>query len=92
MLALLVLDKFLDMYSWVLLIAIVMSWLVGFKVINLHNKFAYSAVMAIARVTEPVFKLFRRFIPAIGGLDISPIVVFLLIDVIRVAISSVVSS
>ena len=69
----------LDIYKWVVIAAVVMSWLVAFNVINLHNNIVRSVVRFLEAVTEPVFRQARRIIPAISGIDLSPIVVFIAI-------------
>lgn len=67
----------LEIYSWVVLAAVVMSWLLAFSVINYHNNIVRSLVRFLEILTEPVFRQVRRVIPPISGLDLSPIVVFL---------------
>ena len=69
----------LDIYKWVVIAAVVMSWLVAFNVINLHNNIVRSVVRVLDTLTEPVFRFVRRFIPAISGIDLSPIIVFIAI-------------
>jgi YggT family protein len=69
----------LDIYKWIVIAAVIVSWLVAFNVINLHNNLVRSIVHVLDRMTEPVFRFARRFIPAIGGIDLSPIVVFIAI-------------
>lgn len=79
----LVIDLLLDLYGWVLIASIVFSWLYQFGVINSRNR-AVSAIGDILyRLTEPVLAPIRRFLPDLGGLDLSPIVVFLGIFLIR---------
>lgn len=67
----------LDIYGWIVLAAVVMSWLVNFGVINIHNQFARSIVRFLDAMTEPLFRQVRRFVPSIGGLDISPLIVLI---------------
>lgn len=69
----------LDTYWYVVVAAVVVSWLIAFGIINIHNHIARSFVQALDAVTEPVFRQVRRVIPAIGGLDLSPAVVLLAI-------------
>ena len=69
----------LDIYKWIVIAAVVMSWLVAFNVINLHNNIVRSVVRFLEAVTEPVFRQARRIIPAISGIDLSPILVFVAI-------------
>lgn len=67
----------IEIYTWIVIAAVVMSWLVAFGVINVYNHFARSVVRALDAMTEPVFRQVRRFIPPIGGLDISPLIVLI---------------
>jgi YggT family protein len=69
----------LDIYSWIVLAAVVMSWLLAFNVVNYHNNIVRSVVRFLDVLTEPVFRQVRRILPSIGGLDLSPIVVFIAI-------------
>jgi len=69
----------LNMYTWIIIAAVIASWLVNFGVINIHNQFARMVVSTLYALTEPVFGLVRRVIPAFGGLDLSPVVVLLVI-------------
>ena len=67
----------IDIYIWVVIIWIIMSWLIAFNVINTHNRFVYAVNHFLYRATEPALRPIRRFVPVIGGLDVSPIVLFL---------------
>ncbi len=71
----LLIDQILHFYGWVVIIAVVLSWLVNFEVINVRNQFAGAIVRMFYSLTEPVFRPIRRFMPDLGGIDISPIVV-----------------
>ena len=73
----------LDLYYWVVIIAVILSWLIAFNVINTYNNFVRSLVNAIGAVTEPVFRQVRRVIPPFGGLDLSPLIVLVGIWFIR---------
>ena len=70
-------DYVLDLYKYVVIAAVIFSWLIGFNVINAHNPFVRSLWQALLAVTEPLLKPIRRFLPDLGGLDISPIVLLL---------------
>jgi YggT family protein len=67
----------IDIYKWIVIIWIILSWLIAFSVINTHNRFVYIVNHFLYRATEPALRPIRRFVPVIGGLDISPIVLFL---------------
>jgi YggT family protein len=65
----------LRLYTYVIIAAVIASWLVSFGVINIYNHFARAIVSALQALTEPVFRAIRRIIPPMGGLDFSPLVV-----------------
>jgi YggT family protein len=67
--------EILEIYKWI----VIVSWLTAFNVINVHNNFVRTLLRILMALTEPVFRPIRRIIPPIGGLDLSPIVVFVLI-------------
>ncbi len=69
----------LDLYMWVVIIGVILSWLVAFNVVNTSNRFVYMVGDFTHRATEPALGRIRRFIPNLGGMDISPIVLILLI-------------
>lgn len=79
----LVIDLLLDLYGWVLIAAIVFSWLYQFGVVNSRNRVVAAIGDALYRLTEPVLAPVRRFLPNLGGLDLSPLVVFLGIFLVR---------
>ena len=64
---------------WIFLIMIIMSWLISFNVINTRNQFVAAVWRVINQITEPILKPIRRIIPPVGGLDLSPLVVFIII-------------
>jgi YggT family protein len=69
----------LQLYTYVIIAAVIASWLVGFGVVNTYNQFARMVLRALHALTEPVFSPIRRIIPPIGGLDLSPMIALLLI-------------
>jgi|WetSurMetagenome_2_1015567.scaffolds.fasta_scaffold90491_1 YggT family protein len=78
--------QLLDIYTWIVIAAVVASWLIAFNVVNLHNNIVRSIVSVLDLLTEPVFRQVRRLLPSFGGIDLSPIVVFLGIMFIRYVI------
>ena len=64
----------LNLYFWVILITVIMSWLIGFNVINGSNPYVRQISYALHRLTEPLLGPIRRFLPDLGGIDISPII------------------
>jgi YggT family protein len=75
----LLVDTVLNLYSWCLIIWVIMSWLISFNVINTHNRFVHLVGDFLYRITEPALRPIRRFLPDLGGLDLSPVVLILLI-------------
>jgi YggT family protein len=71
--------QILEIYKWILIAAVIVSWLTAFNVINVHNNFVRSLLRILLVLTEPVLAPIRRILPAMGGLDLSPIVAFVII-------------
>ena len=69
----------LELYTYVIIAAVVASWLVGFGVINAYNQYARALLRALHALTEPVFGPIRRILPPLGGLDLSPMIALLII-------------
>jgi YggT family protein len=73
----------LELYTWVIIAVAVLSWLLAFNVINYHNDLVRSIWNGINAITEPVLRPIRRMLPQMGGLDISPIILLLIIFFIQ---------
>ena len=73
----------LSIYKWVVIIVVIMSWLIAFNVINLYNNIVRSFWTGLNAVTEPVLRPIRNVLPAMGGMDLSPVVLLLLIFLIQ---------
>ena len=69
----------LKLYSYVVIANVLVSWLIAFNILNTQNRFVYSIVEFTYRLTDPILNKIRRFLPNLGTLDISPIVLLLLI-------------
>ena len=65
----------LEIYTFIIIAAVIVSWLIAFDVLSLSNPTTRRLLSALGRLTDPVFKPVQRFIPSIGGIDISPIIV-----------------
>ena len=70
-------DKVIDIYTWIVIAGAIMSWLVAFGVVNISNKFIRMVVDVLYRLTEPVLRPLRRILPNLGGVDISPVILLL---------------
>ena len=73
----------LDIYIWLLIAAAVLSWLVAFNVVNARNQFVAMVGDFLYRITEPVLRPIRNVMPNLGGIDVSPVIVILLIILIK---------
>ena len=71
--------QILKLYSYVVIANVVVSWLIAFNILNTQNRFVYSILEFSYRVTDPILNKIRRFLPNLGSLDISPIILLLLI-------------
>ena len=80
---LLFIDYVLDLYIWIIIITAILSWLVAFNVINMRNDFVRSIWLGLNAVTEPLLRPIRRVLPDLGGIDISPVILILIIVFIR---------
>ncbi len=69
----------LQIYTWLLIISAVLSWLIAFNVLNTRNQFVSTVWDMLYRITEPVLRPIRNMLPNMGGIDISPIILLLLI-------------
>jgi YggT family protein len=69
----------LGIYLWLIIASVIISWLVAFDVINLRNKYVYKACHLLNRVVNPGMAYLRRFIPPLGGIDFTPMVMWFLI-------------
>jgi YggT family protein len=70
-------DSVVNLYIWVLIINAIISWLVAFNVLNTSNRFVYSVLEISYKLTEPLLSFIRKYIPSIGSIDISPIILIL---------------
>ena len=71
--------QILKLYSYVVIANVIISWLVAFNILNTHNRFVYSILELTYKLTDPFLNRIRRFLPNLGSLDISPIILLLLI-------------
>ena len=79
-------DWLLGLYVFILIVTAIMSWLVAFSVINVRNDVVRQVLHTLDLLTEPALRPIRRFVPPLGGLDMSFLVLFILIQLIRVVI------
>jgi len=70
-------DNIVGIYIWILIINAVISWLVAFNILNTSNRFVYSLLDFSYKLTDPPLNFIRRYLPNLGSIDISPIVLIL---------------
>ena len=73
----------LQIYVWLLIAAAVLSWLIAFNVVNTRNQFVSTVGEFLYRITEPALRPIRRILPNLGGIDISPVILILIIYFIQ---------
>ncbi len=69
----------LEFYMYVVILNVIMSWLVSFQIVNTNNRFVYLIGDFLNRITEPALRPIRQYLPKLGGLDISPLVLIILL-------------
>jgi len=79
----LLVDSIINIYIWLIIINAILSWLVAFNVLNTQNRFVFAVLNATHQLTDPVLNKIRKFIPNLGSIDISPVVLILLLFFIR---------
>ena len=70
-------DQIINLYIWVIIASAVLSWLVAFEIINLRNRYVYLIADVLNRLTQPIYRHIRRFLPDMGGVDLSPLILIL---------------
>ncbi len=83
----LVIDLALELYVWIVIAMAIFSWLVAFNVVNTRNPVVATIGEFLYRITEPVLRPIRNMLPNLGGIDISPVILFLIIVFLRYVIA-----
>jgi YggT family protein len=76
----------INLYIWIIIAGAIMSWLIAFNVINPYNQFVRSLWMGLNALTEPALRPIRRFLPDLGGIDISPMVLILICWFVQIVV------
>jgi YggT family protein len=84
-----VVDFLLRVLGWVIIAQVILSWLVAFNVLNTSSQGLRAFVNALDRILEPLYRPIRRIMPDFGGIDFSPLVLLLLIQVVRMLLGGV---
>ena len=77
----------IEIYTWILIASEILSWLVAFNVVNTRNQVVFMIGSVIERMTEPVLRPIRNFLPNLGGLDLSPLVLLLLLNFLKIVVN-----
>ena len=75
---------FLKFYWWIVIANVVISWLIAFNVLNTNNVFIYNILDFTYRLTDPFLRKIRAFLPNLGAFDISPIILLVLIEALKI--------
>ena len=84
-------DLLLTIVTWVIIIQVLLSWLLAFNVLNIHSGGVRNFIVALDRLTAPLYRPIRRMLPDFGGLDFSPLVILILIQVLKKLLAGVVT-
>jgi YggT family protein len=84
-------DLLLSVITWIIIIQVVLSWLFAFNVLNTSSQGVRTFSVAIDRITAPLYRPIRRILPDFGGIDFSPLVILILIQVIKKLLAGVVT-
>ncbi len=80
---LILLDSVVTIYIWILIINALLSWLIAFNVLNTSNRLVYSLLDISYKITDPLLRPIRNFLPNLGNIDVSPVVLILLLMFLR---------
>ncbi|HEU4695508.1 MAG TPA: YggT family protein [Sphingomicrobium sp.] len=80
----------LSVLTWIIIGQVILSWLLAFNVLNVHSGGVRNFIVALDRLTAPIYRPIRRLLPDFGGIDFSPLVVLILIQVIKKLLAGVV--
>ena len=79
----------INIYFWIILAMVIMSWLVAFGIVNRSNPYVRQIGYALERLTEPLLRPIRRFLPDLGGIDISPIILLIGLQFLGILVDNV---
>ncbi|HEY3777017.1 MAG TPA: YggT family protein [Rhizomicrobium sp.] len=80
-------NTIVEIYIIIIIAAVVVSWLVAFGVLNVYNPYARWFIRMLDALTEPLFRQIRRIIPPLGGLDLSPLIVLIALQALRMLVN-----
>ena len=80
---LILVDSVVTIYIWILIINAILSWLIAFNILNTSSRLVYSLLDVSYKMTDPLLRPIRNFLPNLGGIDISPVILILLLMFLR---------
>ena len=80
-------NSIISLLIFVVILNAILSWLVAFDVINVRNQTVYRIIRALDNITDPMLRPIRRFMPNLGGIDISPIILLLLLQALKMLVN-----
>ena len=86
-----IIQYLLHILTWIIIIQVILSWLLAFNVLNPSSGGVRTVALAIDRITAPLYRPIRRLLPDFGGIDFSPLVILILIQVIKKLLAGVVT-
>jgi YggT family protein len=81
-----IVDMILQVLVWIIIAQVIISWLVAFRVIDTSNNFVRTLLDGLERLTAPLYRPIRKILPDFGGIDLSPIVLLLAIQIVRMLV------
>jgi YggT family protein len=84
-------DFLLTILTWIIIGQVILSWLLAFNVLNVHSGGVRNFIIALDKLTAPLYRPIRRMLPDFGGIDFSPLVILILIQVIKKLLAGVVT-
>lgn len=81
-----VINWLIELYKWVVIIAIIVVWLIQFNILDRRNRLVFSIADFLYRITEPALRPIRRFVPNFGGIDITPIILLVLLWLLQIVV------
>jgi YggT family protein len=85
-----IVDLLLSVLTWIIIGQVILSWLLAFNVLNVHSGGVRNFIVALDRLTAPIYRPIRRLLPDFGGIDFSPLVILILIQVIKKLLAGVI--
>jgi len=76
-------DVAVQIYIFIIIVQVAMSWLLAFEIVNAGNRQAQNLIRLLKKATDPVYKPLRKYVPPIGGIDISPLIVMIGLSILR---------